>query len=74
MITCPDDLPLPIDLDAAAEKADRDNDAAALGYERRFVHVPISIDQIHRAIFFDAPLIPCGCQVDPLKPIAEVSK
>jgi hypothetical protein len=73
-IECPDDLPPPVDFDAPARQADIDNDAAAVGYSRRFVHVPVTLDQIHRAIFLDAPLVACGCQVDPLKPITETSK
>lgn len=73
-IECPDDLPPAFDSDADGRRADDIRDSLADLEPRRFIHVPVTVDQIYRAIFFDTPLIPSGCQVDPLHPITEVSK
>lgn len=43
----PEDVPEPTDFDAAARRADLDNDS---GIKRRYLHIPMSREQIEAAI------------------------
>lgn len=54
--------------DAAAEAADLDNDAAAVGHCPTYQHRAVTREQLIDAIYFGKPeLMPCGVQLDPAK-------